>query len=60
MMIASENKQLNGGRKTVDETVEAELEVDDDAQSTYSFHSEDSYELCIDTPDPAKLRKRPE
>ena len=32
----------------------------DDASSTISFHSEDSYELCVDGPDPATLRKRPE
>ena len=57
-MIVSESKPLNGSRKTVDEPAEAEQEADD-AHSTYSFHSEYSYELCIDSPDPAKLRQRP-
>ena len=55
--VASENKLLNGVQKTVDEP--AVEEVNDDASSTYSFHSEDSYELCVDGPDPATLRKRP-
>ena len=55
---ASENKLLNGVQKTVDEPAkEGEF---DDASSTYSFHSEDSYELCVDGPDPATLRKRPQ
>ena len=55
---ASENKLLNGVQKTVDEPAkEGEF---DDTSSTYSFHSEDSYELCVDGPDPATLRKRPQ
>ena len=37
----------------------AQLE-DGDATSTLSFHSDDSYEPCLDTPDPAKLRRRPD
>ena len=56
--VASEKKLLNGVQKTVDEpAVEG---AHDDASSTISFHSEDSYELCVDGPDPATLRKRPE
>ena len=33
--------------------------MDDGLDSTYSFYSEDSYELCTDGPDPATLNKRP-
>ena len=57
--IAEENKQMTGDGN---EQTEAQPKPEPKADTSYSFYSEDSYELCrgIELGDPAKRRKRPD